>query len=124
MGQFDRELDKKELSVYEKHGKVEQLIFNSSEAHIFDLVAHPEWQDLTGDMQEVYLATLEEFNLQLVGENYFVRGDIKGKRAKGALKHAVPAPDPQPKTDFFRKVLRRMRNLFSQHQFLLSRAHL
>ena len=124
MGQFDRELDKKELQVYEKHGKVDQLIFNDKEAHIFDLVAHPEWQELTGDMQEVYLATLEEFNLQLVGENYFVRGDIKGRQARGALRHAIPAPDPQPKTGFFTKVLRRMRNLFNQHQFLLSQSHL
>ena len=62
LNQIERDLDKTEVKVYEKHRKVSQLIFNDKEFELYNLVEHPEWCDLTTEMQSVYLQTLEDFN--------------------------------------------------------------
>ena len=53
--------------MYDKYGKADQIIFSSKETKLYDLVDHPEWSDLTTEMQTVYLTSLDDFSTQLIG---------------------------------------------------------
>lgn len=57
-----RDLDKKEQESYARFGMESQLIYNGKEANLFNLAEHPEWKDLTKELQGIYLSTMQDFN--------------------------------------------------------------
>lgn len=71
INQLTKELDKREFQIYERHGKYSQFIFNDKETDLYNLVEHPEWIEMTSDLQNVYMKTMEDFSTQLIGQNYF-----------------------------------------------------
>jgi len=71
INQLTKELDKREFQIYERHGKDSQFIFNDKETDLYNLVEHPEWIEMTSDLQNVYMKTMEDFSTQLIGQNYF-----------------------------------------------------
>ena len=38
------------------------------------------WKDLQQELQDIYLSTLEDFNTQLIAQNYFERSDLRNKQ--------------------------------------------
>ena len=67
MSFIEEDFDKKEVLIYEKHSKTDQMIFNDREAGVYDVDKHPEWQDFIQEMQYLLQASLEDFSVQLVG---------------------------------------------------------
>ena len=101
-----------------------QLIFNDREAYLFNLGKHPEWRDITRELKEIYLNTLQNFSVEIIGQNYFNRNDIKHKSTSGGGKLAQVSVQEQPKlfsnrSDFLQILMGRLTNLFSQESLLL-----
>lgn len=115
-------MDKKENQIYERHGLKSQLIINGAENHLYDLVEHPQWQELTYELQAIYLTTLEDFNEQLICQNYFIRSDIHNNRnQQRPLKSKLNSNNNKAtnrQSEFVATFAARLDNLFQQHQRL------
>lgn len=64
--QMQGELEKKEYQIYGRYGLESQKSYNVTEAHLFDLLEHPEWNDATRELQDIYFSIFETFNDQLI----------------------------------------------------------
>ena len=107
-----------------------QLIFNAKETHLFNLVEHPEWIKLTGELHEVYLTTLKDFNHQLIAQNYFVRNDLRKNAnqlmsqqstasASAGLNNGAPT-NSNRRSEFMATYISRVKNLFLSQQGIMS----
>ena len=50
LNEMRRDFEKKEELIYARHSMASQLIYNANEPELFDLVEHPEWQQLTQEL--------------------------------------------------------------------------
>ena len=51
------------------------MSYNANELEIYNLMKHPEWNDVSRELQDIYVTILENFNDQLIAKNYFNRGE-------------------------------------------------
>ena len=66
----------------------------------------------------MYTKALEDFSVQLIGHNYFLRSDLK----HSPLRQQPRSMKTNQKSDFMTVCIVRIRNLFSQQSLLLSQA--
>lgn len=83
---------------------------------MFNLAEHPEWKTLQIELQGIYTSALEDFNFQVVAQNYFIRSELTEKH----LASTSQLIQRNHKSDFLSTCIGRMKNLFKQQQRLTS----